>query len=118
VANVHEIRSWIGPTILLDAMRVGSRAHCPQLWWMNLLPREVLKWAYEAVPRSSHLTVDNILDIGRCSQVVRVANRSPMAMVNQMGQPKMALSTFVVFQHHMPIRRVVPSLYGILVRNN
>jgi site-specific DNA-cytosine methylase len=29
IANVHEIRSWIGPTILLDAVRVGSCAHHP-----------------------------------------------------------------------------------------
>jgi hypothetical protein len=26
MANVHEIQSWIGPAILLDAARVGSRA--------------------------------------------------------------------------------------------
>ncbi len=29
MANVHEIRSWIGPAVLLDATRVGLRAHCP-----------------------------------------------------------------------------------------
>jgi hypothetical protein len=43
MASVHEIRSWIGPVVLLDATRFGSRAHRPQLWWTNLLPREVLK---------------------------------------------------------------------------
>jgi hypothetical protein len=85
MANVHEIRSWIGLTVLLDVAKVGSHAHWPRLWWMNLLPREVLRRAYEIVSRSSHLIVDSILDIGRCSQVVRVANRSPMAMVNQVG---------------------------------
>jgi site-specific DNA-cytosine methylase len=31
MASVHQIRSWIGPTVLLDAARVGSRAHRPQL---------------------------------------------------------------------------------------
>ncbi len=41
--------------------------------------------AYEIVSQSSHLIVDNILDIGRRSQVVRVTDRSPMAMVNQVG---------------------------------
>jgi hypothetical protein len=46
---------------------------------------------------SSHLIVDSILDIGRCSQVVRVADRSPMAVVNRVGQPRMALPTFVSF---------------------
>jgi hypothetical protein len=64
MVTVHEIWSWIGPAILLDAARVGSRVHRPRLWWTNLLPREVLKWAYETMSRSSHLIVDNILDIG------------------------------------------------------
>jgi len=49
MANVHQIRSWIGLTILLDATRVGSRAHRPRLWCTNLLPREVLRRAYETV---------------------------------------------------------------------
>jgi hypothetical protein len=47
--------------------------------------------------RSSHLIVDNILDIGRHSQVVRVVDRSPMAVVNRVGQLRMALPTFVSF---------------------
>ncbi len=29
MASVHQIRSWIGPAILLDAAKVGSRAHRP-----------------------------------------------------------------------------------------
>jgi site-specific DNA-cytosine methylase len=29
MASVHEIRSWIGPAVLLDVARVGSRAHRP-----------------------------------------------------------------------------------------
>ncbi len=61
------------------------------------MPREVLRRAYETVPRFSHLIVDSILDIGRRSQVVRVVDRSPMAMVNRVGQPRMALPTFVSF---------------------
>jgi len=64
MANVHQIRSWIGPAVLLDVTKVGSRAHYPRLWWTNLLPREVLRRAYETIPQSSHLIVDNILDIG------------------------------------------------------
>ncbi len=110
MANVHQIRSWIGPTVLLDATRVGSRAHRPRLWWTNLLPKEVLRWAYETVPRSSHLIVDNILDIGRCSQVVKVVDRSPMAVVNQVGQPRMALPTFVNFPASHAYREGGPGL--------
>ncbi len=56
-----------------------------------------MKRAYEIVPRSSHFIVDNILDIGQCFQVVRVADRSPMVVVNRVGQLRMALPTFVSF---------------------
>ncbi len=31
MVSVHEIRSCIGPTVLLVATRVGSCAHCPRL---------------------------------------------------------------------------------------
>jgi len=61
------------------------------------LPREVFRRAYETLPRSSHLIVDSILDIGRHSQVVKIVDRSPMVMVNRVGQPRMALPTFVSF---------------------
>jgi hypothetical protein len=46
MVSVHEIRSGIRPTVLLDIARVGSHVHRPRLWWMNLLPREVLRRAY------------------------------------------------------------------------
>ncbi len=97
MVSVHEIRSWIRPAILLVATKFGSCAYCPRLWWANLVPKEVLRQAYETVPRSFHLIVDSILDIGRCSQVVRISDRSPMAMVNGVGQPRMALPKFVNF---------------------
>ncbi|CAM6103418.1 unnamed protein product [Calypogeia fissa] len=59
------VRFWLGPALLLDAASVGSRAHRPRLWWTNLLLREVLRRAFDAVQRPSDLTVDSILDGGR-----------------------------------------------------
>jgi hypothetical protein len=50
MANVHEIHFWIRLMVLLDAARVGSHAHRPQLWWTNLVPKEVLRQAYETIP--------------------------------------------------------------------
>ncbi len=108
--SVHKIRPWIGPSILLDVARVGSCAHHPRLWWTNLLSREVLKRAYEIVPRSFHFIVDNILDIGRRSRVVKVVDRSPMAVVNRVGQPRMALPTFVSFPASHAYREGGPGL--------
>jgi hypothetical protein len=110
MVSVHEIRSWIKLVVLLDVARVGSCAHHPRLWWTNLLPREVLKRAYETMPRSSHLIVDSILDIGRRSQVVRVVDRSPMAVVNRVGQPRMASPTFVSFPTSHAYREGGPGL--------
>jgi len=63
----------------------------------ELVAKGGLRQAYETLPQSSHLIVDSILDIGRSSHVVRIADRSPMAAMNQMGQPRMALPTFVSF---------------------
>jgi hypothetical protein len=110
MVSVHQIQSWIGPTVLLNAARVGSRAHRPRLWWTNLLPKEVLRRAYEILPRSFHLIVDSILDIGRRSQVVKVVDRSPMAVVNRVGQPRMALPTFVNFPTSHAYKRNGPEL--------
>ncbi|PTQ44536.1 hypothetical protein MARPO_0020s0163, partial [Marchantia polymorpha] len=97
MASVHEVRAWIGSAVLLDAARVGSRAHRARLWWTNLVPREILRHAYDSVHRDPTLTVDRILDVSRYSQVVRVADRSPMALVNHVGQPRMALPTLVSY---------------------
>ncbi|PTQ36558.1 hypothetical protein MARPO_0063s0090, partial [Marchantia polymorpha] len=97
MASVHEVRAWIGSAVLLDAARVGSRAHRARLWWTNLVPREILRHAYDSVHRDPTFTVDRILDVSRNSQVVRVADRSPMALVNHVGQPRMALPTLVSY---------------------
>ncbi|PTQ33208.1 hypothetical protein MARPO_0091s0058, partial [Marchantia polymorpha] len=97
MTSVHQVRAWIGSAVLLDAARVGSRAHRARLWWTNLLPREILRHAYDSVQRDPTLTVDSILDVFRHSQVVRVADRSPMALVNRLGQPRMTLPTLVSY---------------------
>ncbi|KAL3688001.1 hypothetical protein R1sor_014310 [Riccia sorocarpa] len=109
-ASVHQIRSWIGTAVLLDAARVGSRAHRPCLWWTNLLPREVLSHAYEGVTRLAYLIVDNILDVGRRSQEVRFVDQSPMAVVNIVGQPRAALPTFVSYRASHAFRSGGPGL--------
>jgi hypothetical protein len=44
------------------------------------------------------------------SQVVKVADRSPMAMVNRLGQPRMALPTFLSFPTSHAYREGGPGL--------
>jgi hypothetical protein len=97
VTSMHQVKAWLGPTVLLDAASVGSLAHRPRLWWTNLLPPEVLGRAYDQIVRPSELKVDDILDAGRQSQAVRHDDRSPLAVVNKVGQPRQALPTFVSF---------------------
>ncbi|KAG6558052.1 hypothetical protein Mapa_000232 [Marchantia paleacea] len=89
MTSAHQVRSWIGLAVLLDAARVGSRAHRPRLWWTNLLPRDVLLRAYDGVK--------SILDVDRHSQSVFYADRSPMAVVNLVGQPRAALPTLLSY---------------------
>jgi hypothetical protein len=72
--------------------------------------REVLKRAYETMPRFYHFIVNSILDIGRRSHVVRVADRSPIVVVNRVGQPRMALPTFVNFLMSHAYREGGPGL--------
>ena len=97
VASMHQVRIWLGPVVLLDAASVGSLAHRPRLWWSNLLPPEVLRRAYDQIVRPLELKVDDILDAGRHSQVVRYDDRPPLAVVNKAGEPRQALPTFVSF---------------------
>ncbi len=54
--------------------------------------------------------MDSILDIGRRSQVVRVNDTSPMVVVNQVGQPRMVLPTFVSFPASHAYREGGPGL--------
>jgi hypothetical protein len=54
--------------------------------------------------------MDSILDIGQRFQVVRVVNKSPMVVVNRVGQPRMALPTFVNFLASHAYREGGPEL--------
>jgi len=69
-----------------------------------------LKRAYEIMSQFSHLIVDNILDIGRRFQVVKIVDRLPMVVVNRVGQPRMALPTFVTFPTSHAYREGGPEL--------
>jgi hypothetical protein len=97
ISAAMAVRTGLGRAVPLDAARVGSRAHRPRLWWTNLLPREVLRRSFEKIRRPPTLTVDTILDPGRRSQVVRVADIPPIAVVNLVGRPRMALPTLMSF---------------------
>ena len=84
---MHQVKSWLGPAVLLDVESVGSTTHHPQLWWTNLLPLEVLRRAYQQIVRLVGITVDSVLDVGQHAQMVRHDDRPPLTMVNKVGHP-------------------------------
>lgn len=57
----------------------------------------ILKCAYELIEQPLSLIVDSILDIMRQSQIMRVVDQPPMAVVNHLGVPRMVLPTLVRF---------------------
>jgi hypothetical protein len=97
VPSMHQVQQWLEPALLLDAASVGSCAHCPRLWWTNLVPPKVLKVAYSQVIRLVALIVDDILDAGRRSQAVECNDLPPLAVVNKVGSPRATLPTIVSF---------------------
>lgn len=110
MVSVHQVRSWLGSAVLLDAAAVGSWAHRPRLWWTNLMSPALLKRAFDGVQRPAHLTVDSILDTGRQSQRVRHDDRLPLAVVNRVGQPRAALPTLLSFPGSHAFRDGGPGL--------
>ena len=56
------------------------------------------------------LVVDDILDARRHAQVVQVADRPPLAQVNQVGEPWRALPTLVSFPTSYAYRDGGPGL--------
>lgn len=65
--------------------------------WTNLAPPEVLKAAYSRVVRPEGLIVDDIMDSGRRSQAVGRNDLPPLAVVNKIGLPRVALPTLVSY---------------------
>jgi hypothetical protein len=59
--SMHKIHGILGVPVLIDAAVVGSRAHHPRFWWINLAPAELLQ---SAIGRTKRLDVyaSDILD--------------------------------------------------------
>lgn len=56
-----------------------------------------MRRAYDFVQSDHTLTIYSISDVGQRSQLLRVADRSSMPVVNRVEQPWMIFSTFVSF---------------------
>jgi hypothetical protein len=73
--------------------------------WNNHTPLKVIQWAYEFIPRSPTCLVDDILDPRCHSCVVCHDDWPPLAVVNRVGLPWIALlPTFLSFPHFHAFR--------------
>jgi len=85
LAAWQQIRAWIKELVQVDAVTIGSHAHCFKLPWINLVLLEILQSAYQLIPRSPTCLVDDILDLGWYFSVIQHDERPPLAMVNKVG---------------------------------
>jgi hypothetical protein len=61
VENMHKIHAILGVPVLIDAAAVGSRAHRPRLWWINMAPEKLLQSAVGRI-KWTDMYVSDILD--------------------------------------------------------
>jgi site-specific DNA-cytosine methylase len=59
--NMHKIHAILGVPVLIDAAAVGSRAHRPRLWWINMAPEKLLQSAVGRI-KWTDMYVSDILD--------------------------------------------------------
>ncbi len=93
----QQIRAWIEELVQVDAVTIGSHAHCFKLPWINLVLLEILQSAYKLISRSPTCLVDDILDLGWHFFVIQHDERPPLAMVNKVGLPRATLPTLLSF---------------------
>jgi hypothetical protein len=94
--SMHRIHNIVGVPMLIDATAMGSRAHCPWLWWTNLVPAELLQSAVGRI-KQPDMYVSDILDPHRAPRRIYHDDQTPLAVVNLKGEPRRALSTLVSF---------------------
>jgi hypothetical protein len=94
----------VGDPIFVDAASLGSYAHRPRWIWTNLAPLSTLAAAFFAVLPPFDHKVDDILDPNRTSLPVVRDDLSPLALVNKVGAPRRAFSTFMTFLQSFAFR--------------
>lgn len=95
VQAMQAVHTWLGPPICLDAAQFGARAHRLRNFWTNLAPPHAVERAISFWERPPGLSVDNILDPGRCAQLARRDSSAPFHPTNTKGEPLCALPTLM-----------------------
>ena len=81
----------------VNATALGSYAHRLRWKWTNLATTSGISAALHQLTRPPGRHVHHILDEGRHAQVVVQDDQPPLAMVNQVGMPRLALPMLVSY---------------------
>jgi site-specific DNA-cytosine methylase len=107
--SMHKIHGILGVPVLIDATVVGSRAHRPRFWWINLALAELLQSAIGRTRRPD-VYVSDILDPHRTPWRIYHDDQAPLAVVNCKGEPRRAFPTLVSFAHSYAFKDNRPEL--------
>ena len=94
----------------VDAAALGSYAHRLRWKWTNLASASRILAALHQLARPAGRHVDDILDTGRHAQAVIHTDQPPLAVVNQVGMPRLALPTLVSYPGSHAFRDHGPGL--------
>ena len=101
---------YLGSPMLVNAAALGSYAHRLRWKWTNLASTQGVSATLQQLVRPTSRYVDDILDIGRHAQVVVQADKPPLAPLNQIGKPRLALPTLVSYPKSHAFRDQGPGL--------
>ena len=96
-ANAQLVCRYLEKPVAVDAAALGSYTHRLQWNWKNLASASGISAALHQLARPAGRHVDHILDKGRYAQAVVQADQPPLAVVNQVGMPRLALPTLVSY---------------------
>ena len=96
-ADAQLVCRYLGKPVAVDTAALGSYAHQLCWKWTNLASASRILAALHQLARPAGRHVDDILDIGRHAQAVIHIDQPPLAVVNQVGMPRLALPTLVSY---------------------
>ena len=99
-----EVCLHLGEPVLVDAAALGSYAHRLRWKWTNLASATGISAALGQFRRPEGRHVDHILDVGRYARKVMHADSSPFAMINKVGESRLALPTFMSYPKSFAFR--------------
>ena len=96
-AQIHEdarmVCQHLGEPVAVDVAAFGSYTHRLRWKWTNLANGPGISAALDLIVRPEGRLLDQILEEGRSAQAVVQKDEPPLALVNQVGIPRLAFPT-------------------------